>query len=89
VLRVQLTINAMLVIIRSGNERVRRVAKLTNIIEPEYVLSGNKLRAHTNLTGTKLHYGRTAVRSKNPRNFFVSRSLFRMFGAVMQQNLIE
>lgn len=41
--RVQLTINAMLAVIHSGNERVRRrVAKLTNFIEPRDILTGNK-----------------------------------------------
>lgn len=75
--RVQLTINAILAIIRSGSGWVRRVVKLTNFIGPGYVLAGNKLCACANSTGAKFHYDRAAARPKNLHGSVVSRRLFR------------
>lgn len=82
----QLTINAMLVIIRSGNERVRRVAKLTNIIGPEYVLSGNKLRVQIWPIRNFITAAQLCVRKI--RAAFSFRAVY-FECLVMRQNLIE
>lgn len=83
--RVQLTINAMLVVIHSGNEWVRRrVAKLTNFIELGLYTHWQQVYACASPAGTKFHYGRAAARPKNPHGSIISRSLFRKFGHAMR-----
>lgn len=83
--RVQLTINAMLAVIHSGNEWVRcRVAKLTNFIEPKIYTHWQQVYACASSAGTKLHYDRAAARPKNPHSSIMSRSLFRRFGHAMR-----
>lgn len=81
--RVQLTINAMLAIIRSGSERVRRVAKLTNFIGPGYVLTHRRQVVHVHVqilpARNFITIAQLRVRKIRTAPSF-SRSLFRVFG---------